>query len=116
EWTKVSIAALPQISWEGYAFVCRILESKIEIEVTSESLNPVDFTDVYRRALDLASAAVDLVGFKTGAGLTVVLDTMTDSRGRLSQLIGNDKTLGEVCTAYALDFNFGQICEQVLRS
>lgn len=74
------------------------------------------FPAIYMRALDLCRAQVDLVGFKMGWGVTVVLEAFVNENGVTTPIFLKDETLGALCTAFASDKHFDELCVKVIQS
>ncbi|WP_321917300.1 MULTISPECIES: hypothetical protein [Paraburkholderia] len=121
ETMQVSIGFSPLIRWKAeeigveMEFVCRIEKSKIEVECRAVKWRPEHFAEVYRRALDICRAKVDLVAFKLGWGLTVIFDTYVVPAGETVPIIHTMHELDGICTAYSLDCHFDEVCAQVLQ-
>jgi hypothetical protein len=60
-----------------------------------------DFGELYNRVMDGVRCGVDLVAFKAGYGLTVLLENLIED-GAHSKLLCEDKSLPELCTAYGI--------------
>lgn len=119
---NVTLSSPPTIKWEapesGFSmeFISHIVDSKIDIECGINDYRPEHFVVVYMRAVDLCRAQVDLVAFKKGLGLTVVLETFIDPNGVANPILLQDESLATLCTAFTLDEGFDQVCAQVLVS
>lgn len=118
---QVTVSFKPRIHWEAEGigsieFTCHIENSKIDVECQLAEYKSEHFVAIYMRALDLCRAQVDLVGFKMGWGLTVVLDSFIDPDGATTPIFPKDETLGALCTAFALDKHFDKLCVKVIES
>ena len=119
---KVTVSFTPSIKWEvpdiGIAIelTCKIENSNIDVECRVEEYRPEHFTEFYRRALDICRAQVDLVAFKLGWGLTVVLEEFIDPDGIASQIVLKDDSLAPLCSAFSLDKGFDELCTKVIQS
>lgn len=60
------------------------------------------FDELYKRSFDLARAAVNLVAFATGYGLTVILENVIRPDGTPSVITLQDEALVSHCTAFSL--------------
>lgn len=119
---RVTVSFTPSIKWEEsdidlvMEFTCRIENSNIDVECRVDEYRPDHFDEFYRRALDICRAQVDLVAFKMGWGLTVVLEKFINSNGIVSQIIQKDDRLAPLCTAFSLDHGFDELCVKVIQS
>lgn len=89
-------------------FTVRIVKSAVNIEIKTSRFNPPDLSYFYIRALDLARASVNLVGFAAGLGLFVVIDAFIDPNGKETSLAFIDQKLANLCTAYKVNTNSPQ--------
>lgn len=113
---KISIQA-PEVKWKweerGLELTFRVKagNSFVNVECDLEKYQPEYLSELYRRALDLARASVNLVGFAQGFGLSVILEMFIAPDGSPSELAPIDPSLPPFCTAYSLqpdrlaDFN-----------
>jgi hypothetical protein len=92
----------PEVGLE-MKFKIHINLSLINIECECNRFQEDEVVFLYMRAFDLCRAAVDLVGFATGYGLTVHLDTLIRPDGTPTPLQVNDIRLPALCTAYKLN-------------
>jgi hypothetical protein len=85
-------------------FQIRVLlgEVTVDCEIDGEITKNVMET-LYVRALDIASAEVDLVSFSSKIGFTVILDRFVDGNGVTNEIMPNVGGLPVTCTAYNLD-------------
>lgn len=83
-----------------FAFKIYIANSDVRVDCDAEHYDRSQFDEVYRRAFDLARAAVDVVAFGTGWGLTVVFDKFEDQSGATSDLVIHDPSLPPLVTAF----------------
>jgi len=120
--TNVTLSSLPVIKWQAteigasLEFVSHIVDSKIDIECRLNDYKPEYFALLYMRALDICRAQVDLVAFKSGLGLTVVLEAFIDPNGAATKILLQNESLAALCTAFTLDDGFDQVCAHVLTS
>ena len=119
---QVTIPYRRSVKWEQadiglvMEFTCKIENSKIDVECRTEKYRPEHLDEFYRRALDICRAQVDLVAFKMGWGLTVVIETFIDSNGITSQIFQKDDRLASLCTAFSLDQGFDELCVKVIQT
>lgn len=105
---KISTVA-PDLTWKmeeaglNPTFRAKIENSIINVECELETYRPEDFIDLYRRALDLARATVNVVAFAQGYGVTVVFETVILPDGTPSEIVITDPRLPPLCTAYSID-------------
>lgn len=72
------------------------------------------FTYAYVRAVDMARAITDVMAFKLGEGLIVILDKFSDERNPEIQSIRiNDPELSPLCHSLDSDERFQQVCAAV---
>jgi len=119
---QVTVSSNPSIKWDEsetglvMEFTCHIENSKIDIECRTEEYSPDHLGEFYRRALDICQAQVDLIAFKMGWGLTVVLEKFIDSNGIATEIFPKDDRLAALCTAFSLDQGFDELCVKVIQS
>jgi len=113
---SVNVDGLGTINWKSpdieleMAFDIRIKNSVVTIECeTNRFTPPDDVQEIWRRAFDLTRAAVDLIAFAQGRGLTVLIETLTDPTGVTSNIVAEDAALGTLVTAIQLEKNFLEI-------
>jgi hypothetical protein len=107
---KVTLALDPSttLNWideerqNSFAFKINISNSDIRVECAATHYDKSQFDEVYRRAFDLARAAVDVVAFGAGWGLTVVFDKFEDQTGATSELMIHDPSLPPLVTAFQI--------------
>lgn len=80
----------------------RIQMSIINIEVESNVYDPSQLSPVYTKALDFASASVNLVAFSAGTGHLVTLDTVIGEDGIPLPLVLQNPSLSSLCTVLQL--------------
>jgi hypothetical protein len=95
-------------------FVCRIQQSAIEIDCKVEKFSADKLADIHRRALDISRAQVNLIAFKMGFGLTVVLDSYTASDGVTRTLLFQDSRLPDCVSAIDLSDGFAEMCQKII--
>lgn len=86
----------------SFTFKIHIANSDVRVECDAEHYDKSQFDEVYRRAFDLARAAVDVVAFGTGWGLTVIFDKFEDQDGAASDLMIHDPSLPPLVTAFRI--------------
>lgn len=62
-----------------------------------------DLVRVYMRAFDLVRATVDLTCFSTGYGLSVIIDSFTDTDGVTAPFVPHNPKLSALCTAFNMN-------------
>jgi hypothetical protein len=121
ETQKISIGPKPTIQWQETAnnlsmeFICDIENSVVDIQCDLNRWEEGFLSDLYRRALDLSRASVELVGFVKGCALTVYLDSFIDHEGIEKKLHMEDQSLSTLCTAFNLDCDFDVVQVLVLQ-
>lgn len=103
---KISIKGLP-ITWEdpnfgSATFNIQIKDSCVLVECKTTYL-PSDLTSLYMRAFDLSRAAVDLVSFANGWGLSVILDAVIKPDGSRSTLFPQDPELSDLSSVLTIN-------------
>jgi hypothetical protein len=117
---KITIVSKPTISWHNsdnnltMEFVCDITDSLIDVQCTMGRWEDNLLPDVYRRAVDLSRASVELVCFAKGCALSIYFDSFTDHEGCKRQLLLQDQSLSSLVTAYSLDKDFESVQKLVL--
>jgi hypothetical protein len=100
---------IPDLKWKwqeagiDLMFRVRIGSSVINIECELDKYEPGYSNELYKRASDLARAAVNVVAFSAGLGLSVVIETFIGPDGMPSPIMQHDPRLASLCTAYSLD-------------
>ncbi|QOD82216.1 hypothetical protein [Chromobacterium haemolyticum] len=121
ESTPVPVYYTTGVHWQadelGYVvdIVCRVNKSVIDIECTLSEWKVEYYSDLYRRALDVCRATIDIVGFKMAYGLTVLLDTFQAPDGTVTPIKLEAPYLEGICTAFSLEKGFDEVCKQVLQ-
>jgi hypothetical protein len=121
EFMQVTINFTPTVHWKadelGYEvdMVCHVDKSVVDIECTLSDWKVEYFPDLYRRALDICRAKIDVLGFKMAYGLTVLLDTFEAPDGTVTPIALNDPNLVGICTAFSLEKGFDEVCMLVLQ-
>jgi len=78
----VTLKDLPEADWiwqernQKLHFSISITNSKIDVKCDLDNFESGDLVELHRRSFDLVRAAVDLVSFSKGIGLTVVLESI----------------------------------------
>lgn len=118
---QVTVNFTPTVHWKadelGYEvdIVCRVENSVVNIECILSDWEVEQLPDLYRRALDICRAKVDVVGFKMAYGLTVLLDVFEAPDGTVTPIAQNAPYLENICTAFSLEKGFDEVCMQVLQ-
>jgi len=105
---KITILDLPAAHWEEVSaglvmdFKVKIENSKVSVECQVNRYQPSDLSALHIRAFDLARAAVDILAFSRGWGLTVWIDSFTDPAGATIALLCQMPQLAALCTAFDL--------------
>lgn len=121
ELSQVSVGHKPIIKWDepdvdlSIEFTIHIINSQVDVECKLNKYFSEYLVYVYKRALDLCRAPVELVSFKMGYGLIVVLETFVDPSGSRSPIFPKDENLAQLCTAFTLTKGFDEIYAMVLR-
>jgi hypothetical protein len=121
ETQKISIGPKPNIQWQETAknlsmdFICNIENSLVDIQCSLNRWEEEFLPDLYRRALDLSRASVELVGFAKGCALSVCLDSFIDHEGIEKKLHLEDQSLSALCTAFNLECDFDVVQTLVLQ-
>jgi hypothetical protein len=118
---QVSLELNPTVTWEaeGMGVVelrSQIKRSKIDVECRLTDYRPEYLPEIYIRALDMCRAQVDLVAFKKGWGLSVILESFVDHKGVTTPIALTHDELGTLCTAYSLEDNFRELSQKILES
>jgi|SRR5271170_3269074 len=97
----IEVSGLSQVAWQApevglnMVFDMKVEKSAITIGCELNRFNPPDdVVYIWMRAYDLIRSAIDLVAFRQGWGVTVILDKITDPSGRTSTIFPQDPTLG----------------------
>ena len=91
-----------------------IRQSQIDVSVGVEKYSEELFTHIFRAAYDLARAAVELVAFKQGWGLTITFSRCMLPDGVSKPIAAMQPELGALCTAFSLDSDFERMLKIVL--
>jgi hypothetical protein len=119
---SVTVSFQPTVKWEAedigmtFEFVCHIKNSTIDVECRLPKYRDEYFPMIYMRALDLCRAQVDLIAFKNGIGLTVLLDSFSNPAQVITPIVPKDDRLAAICSAFTLDQGFDEVCANVLQS
>ncbi|WP_155803431.1 hypothetical protein [Bordetella sp. FB-8] len=97
-------------------FQIEIKNSNVEVICQLEEWRSELWPEIYRRALDLCRAMVDLVGFRKGWGVSVILETRIEPDGEKLSIAQTDDALSKICTAYTLEDGFGKVCAEVIKN
>lgn len=80
-----------------------ISKSAITVHGATERYDPADFGLIFRRALHLTNASVDIVAFATATGLRIILDEFIGPDKKRMPIQPRDPRFAPHCTAYGLD-------------
>ncbi len=117
EIAKVTVGLPHTVRWQhdttsAVAELCfAINESQVTVDVTTDGA--FHLGDLYRRALDLAQAMVDILGFAKGISLVVVLDTVSHD-GREAPVAVCWPDVSKFCTAYSVESDFAELLKLVI--
>jgi hypothetical protein len=92
-------------------FAVNIDESQVVVDCQSDG--PFQLGDLFRRALDISQAIVDIIAFARGLSLTVVFDTVTHG-GRDSPLVVFSPGVAEFCTSFTIEDGFDDVLKIVM--
>jgi hypothetical protein len=82
------------------SFDIQITEGNVTVDCeTNRFVEKTDFIQIYRRALDLSRAAVDLFAFSTGSGVTVFLEKFTKPDSTITDILPGDPSLHPLSTS-----------------
>jgi hypothetical protein len=121
---RISLALDPSlaINWRdeerdcNYTFKVHIADGNVRVECDASNYDPSFFDDLYRRSLDLARAAVDVIAFGAGLGLTVILEKFQDPSGSTTDLLFQDTRLVPLVTAFNVSGPPPNNLEEVLKT
>jgi len=88
-----------------------INESQVTVDVTTDGA--FHLGDLYRRALDLTQAMVDILGFAKGISLVVIFDTVAHD-GKEAPVAICWPDVAKFCTAYSVEADFAEILRLVI--
>ena len=118
----VSVPSIAVRKWEDpelrltMEFITHIANSKIDVECKLNTYNSEHFVNIYMRALDLCRVPVDLVAFKLGWGLSVVLEDFVGPSGVTTPIVCKDERLAALSTSFTLDNGFDLLCTKTSES
>lgn len=92
-------------------FVVDVDESRVSVDCTSTG--EFQLGDLYRRALDISQAIVDIIAFARGLSLTVILDAVTHN-GKDSPLAIYSPGVAAFCTAFTIEDGFDDVLKIVM--
>jgi len=106
---RISIPEIPYATCYGEGGLVLDLEisianSIVEVDCTMSHFDEVTFPYAHVKSLDLARAAVDLVAFGTGWGLSVNFHTFIGPDRTRKNLLPSHEGLSQLCTAYKPTF------------
>ena len=106
---QISIKDHPTINWTDseldldMAFKISIENGEVRVACElSEFDQSEHLARIYMRAFDLVRATVDLTSFSTGYGLSVLIDSFTDTSGVTTPFVPYDPTKAALCTAFTM--------------
>jgi hypothetical protein len=101
---------MPSVHWEdkelGLVIDASLAIIDSEVLITCESnlyTTMDDFGHVYRRAFDMARAAVDCLAYKDGLGISVVLERVIWPNGTQGNILVERPDLAKLVTAFDLN-------------
>lgn len=104
-------AFAPDLDWKWEEeniylhFRTKVNNSTVNVECDVEKYKNEYFTELHKRAFDLAKAAANLACFANGDGVTLVFEFVILPDGVPSTLRYNDPELPKYCTSYGLNFS-----------
>lgn len=117
EISKVTVALPHVVRWQHDTTSAvaelrfAIKESHVSVDVTTDGVFLLG--DLYRRALDLTQAMVDILGFAKGISLSVTFDTVShDDKEAPVAICWPD--VAKFCTAYSVESDFAEILKLVI--
>jgi hypothetical protein len=110
QWNDAGMAAL------RIAPIChvQIHNNAVEINVDLQNFETRYFTSLAMRAHDTVRAAVDLLSFASGNGLTFLLESWTDSDGQTKPVAAQQPDLAVLSTSVANTKDFSDVLRIVL--
>jgi hypothetical protein len=117
EIAKVTVGLPHTVRWKhdttsAVAELCfAINESQVTVDVTTDGA--FHLGDLYRRALDLTQAMVDILGFAKGISLVVIFDTVAHD-GNEAPVAICWPDVAKFCTAYSVEADFAEILKLVI--
>jgi hypothetical protein len=84
-------------------FKIAVQDWTVNVECHLQKYGPEHFNDVLNGALDYARTLINLIGFATGIGITVVFEYAILPDGELAPIMPSTPALGSLCTAYGLE-------------
>ncbi len=117
---RISLSNLPEVNWEvpesglSLRFLLEIKDSQVHITVHANKYSDDDMVSLYMRAWDLARASVELVAFRLGWGVDVVLSKFVRPDGIENDLVFSDERLAPICKSYDLTNGFPEMLKIVL--
>jgi hypothetical protein len=103
---QITIDNLPQLEWvdanggQTFRIITRIKDSVIDVEFDVTRYDDAAREEIFKRAWDLARAAVDIYCFSVGWGLTVYLDTIVAPDGSQATILPKNEALAAYFTAF----------------
>lgn len=83
-------------------FGVSIEKSIARVDCTLERFKPDYIAEIHRRSFDIVRSAVNLAGFCSGVGYTVVFERFVDTLGKESMFAPQDPSLASLCTSFSL--------------
>jgi hypothetical protein len=84
-------------------FQFAIQDSRVQVACHVNRILPTDFGFIFTSAFEVVRAAVDLMAFSIGKGLTLILETAHYPDGSIVKISHSDPALPPLCTAYKID-------------
>lgn len=103
---KITLSDIPTVNWTGVdqsvqvPFHLRIQNSEVEVDCELAQFQDADLHSLYPRAYDLTRTWLDIGGFATGQGYTLVLEYFIRPDGLKTPLVPMSAHLAPLCTAY----------------
>ncbi len=100
---------VPELTWEwsqagiNLVFATEIEKSVVTVDCTLPEYKTEYVPELYRRAVDVAKTAANIIAFTGGVGLIVHLDTFIDPSGNATQPCSQYPELIPICTSYSLE-------------
>jgi hypothetical protein len=106
---QITINDHPTINWKDseldldIAFTISINTGEVRVVCELSKFDQREhLARIYMRAFDLVRATVDLTSFSTGYGLTVIIDSFTDTLGVTTPFVPHDPAKAALCTAFTM--------------
>lgn len=83
-------------------FEVRIEKSIVRVDCTLDRFKPEYLAEIHRRSFDIVRSAVNLAGFCSGVGYSIVFERFIDNLGKESMFAPEDRSLASLCTSFSL--------------